>query len=122
MTFSPIPEILDELKTGRMVVLVDDASRENEGDLVLAAEKTTPEAINFMARSGRGLICLALSPEKVDALRLVPMTAQNESRFGTGLTASCVAGACSVVTNCSSGGPPGVAAHPATINASPVRP
>ncbi|HUU43123.1 MAG TPA: 3,4-dihydroxy-2-butanone-4-phosphate synthase, partial [Planctomycetota bacterium] len=88
MTFSPIPEILEELRAGRMIVLVDDAGRENEGDLVLAAEKTTPGAINFMARFGRGLICLALSGEKVDTLRLPPMTTQNESRFGTGFTVS----------------------------------
>ncbi|HUW55769.1 MAG TPA: bifunctional 3,4-dihydroxy-2-butanone-4-phosphate synthase/GTP cyclohydrolase II [Planctomycetota bacterium] len=88
MPFSPITEILEELKAGRMVVLVDDASRENEGDLVVAAEKVTPEAINFMTRHGRGLVCLALSPEKVDRLRLPPMTTSNESRYGTAFTVS----------------------------------
>jgi len=88
MPFSPIPEVLEELKAGRMIVLVDDASRESEGDLVIAAEKVTPEAINFMTRHGRGLVCLALSPEKVDALHLPPMTSQNESRYGTAFTVS----------------------------------
>jgi 3,4-dihydroxy 2-butanone 4-phosphate synthase/GTP cyclohydrolase II len=88
MPFSPIPEILEELRAGRMIVLVDDASRENEGDLVIAAEKVTPEAINFMARYGRGLVCLALSPEKVERLRLPLMTGQNESRYGTAFTVS----------------------------------
>jgi 3,4-dihydroxy 2-butanone 4-phosphate synthase/GTP cyclohydrolase II len=88
MPFRPIPEILDELKAGRMIILVDDANRENEGDLVIAAEKVTPDAINFMIRHGRGLVCLALSGEKVDALRLAPMTGLNESRYGTAFTVS----------------------------------
>jgi 3,4-dihydroxy 2-butanone 4-phosphate synthase/GTP cyclohydrolase II len=88
MPFCPIPEILDELKAGRMIILVDDANRENEGDLVIAAEKVTPDAINFMTRHGRGLVCLALSAEKVDALRLAPMTGRNESRYGTAFTVS----------------------------------
>ena len=88
MPFSPITEILEELGAGRMVVLVDDASRENEGDLVIAAGKVTPEAINFMIRHGRGLVCLALSPERVDRLRLSPMTTSNESRYGTAFTVS----------------------------------
>jgi 3,4-dihydroxy 2-butanone 4-phosphate synthase/GTP cyclohydrolase II len=81
-------EILDELKAGRMAVVIDDPSRENEGDLVMAAEKVTPEAINFMARHGRGLICLALTPEKVEALRLPMMVSDNQSRYGTGFTVS----------------------------------
>jgi len=88
MSFSPVTEILEELKLGRMIILVDDASRENEGDLVVAAEKVTPEAINFMTRHGRGLVCLALSPEKVDALHLPAMTGRNESRYGTAFTVS----------------------------------
>jgi 3,4-dihydroxy 2-butanone 4-phosphate synthase/GTP cyclohydrolase II len=71
-----------------MIVLVDDAYRENEGDLVLAAEHVTPEAINFMATYGRGLICLALAPEIVDRLHLAPMTARNTSQFGTAFTVS----------------------------------
>lgn len=81
--FAPIPEILEELRAGRMIILVDDEDRENEGDLVIAAEKVTPEAINFMAKYGRGLICLALTPERIEELRLPPMTSDNRSRFGT---------------------------------------
>ena len=81
--FSPIPEILEELRAGRMVVLVDDEDRENEGDLIIAAEKTTPGAVNFMARHGRGLICLALTGERIDALQIPPMTPSNTSRFQT---------------------------------------
>ena len=88
MTFSPVEEILEELRAGRMIVLMDDADRENEGDLVIAAEKVTPEAINFMAMHGRGLICLALSPEKIEELRLPQMTGHNESKYGTGFTVS----------------------------------
>src|SRR5664279_3620119 len=86
MPLAPIPEIIAELKAGRMVVLVDEEDRENEGDLVLAADFVTPEAINFMARFGRGLICLTLTEERADHLRLFPMTQQNSSRFGTAFT------------------------------------
>jgi 3,4-dihydroxy 2-butanone 4-phosphate synthase/GTP cyclohydrolase II len=74
------------MQAGRMIVVVDDEDRENEGDLTLAAEHVTPEAINFMARHGRGLICLALTEERADYLRLGPMTAENSSRFGTAFT------------------------------------
>ncbi|HEO72522.1 MAG TPA: 3,4-dihydroxy-2-butanone-4-phosphate synthase, partial [Candidatus Hydrogenedentes bacterium] len=81
--FAPIPEVLDELRAGRMIVLVDDEDRENEGDLVIAAEKVTPEAINFMAQYGRGLICLALTGQRIDELRLHPMSPENTSRFQT---------------------------------------
>ncbi len=84
--FCSIDDAVAELRAGRMVVLVDDARRENEGDLTLAAEKVTPEAINFMLRHGRGLICLTLTPEKVDALHLSLQTPENTSRFGTGFT------------------------------------
>jgi len=84
--FSPIEEILEELRAGRMIVLVDDARRENEGDLTIAAEKVTPEAINFMLKEARGLVCLALTPEKADQLNLPPQTPQNTSAFGTGFT------------------------------------
>ena len=76
----------EEIKAGRMVVVVDDEDRENEGDLTLAAEHVTPEAINFMARHGRGLVCLALTEERADYLRLAPMTQENSSRFGTAFT------------------------------------
>ena len=72
--FSTIPEILDELRAGRMIILTDDENRENEGDLVIAAEKVTPESVNFMAVHGRGLICLALTPERIEELMLPPMT------------------------------------------------
>ena len=83
MGTAPIEEILEELRAGRMIILVDDEDRENEGDLVLAAEKVTPEAINFMAKYGRGLICLSLTPERIEELQLPPMTQKNRSRFGT---------------------------------------
>jgi 3,4-dihydroxy 2-butanone 4-phosphate synthase/GTP cyclohydrolase II len=86
--FSPIEEILQELRAGRMIVLVDDAKRENEGDLTLAAEKVTPQAINFMVREGRGLVCLALTPEKVDELQLPLQASENTSLHGTGFTVS----------------------------------
>jgi 3,4-dihydroxy 2-butanone 4-phosphate synthase/GTP cyclohydrolase II len=77
---------VEEIKAGRMIVVVDDEDRENEGDLTLAAEHVTPEAINFMARYGRGLICLTLTEDRADYLRLGPMTQQNSSRFGTAFT------------------------------------
>ena len=78
-----IPEILDELRAGRMCILVDDEDRENEGDLVIAAEKVTPEAVNFMAQHARGLICLALTSERIRQLQLPPMAPENTSRFQT---------------------------------------
>jgi 3,4-dihydroxy 2-butanone 4-phosphate synthase/GTP cyclohydrolase II len=84
--FTDVPGALAEIRAGRMVVVVDDEDRENEGDLTLAAEHVTPEAINFMARYGRGLICLTLTEERADHLRLFPMTLQNSSRFGTAFT------------------------------------
>ena len=84
--FTDVPGALAEIRAGRMVVVVDDEDRENEGDLTLAAEFVTPEAINFMARYGRGLICLTLTEERADHLRLFPMTQQNSSRFGTAFT------------------------------------
>ena len=84
--FTDVPGALAEIRAGRMVVVVDDEDRENEGDLTLAAEFVTPEAINFMARYGRGLICLTLTEERADYLRLFPMTQQNSSRFGTAFT------------------------------------
>jgi len=70
MPLATIPEALEDLKQGKMIILVDDENRENEGDLTMAAEKVTPEAINFMAKYGRGLICLSLAPEIVDRLKL----------------------------------------------------
>ncbi|EFK07603.1 3,4-dihydroxy-2-butanone-4-phosphate synthase [delta proteobacterium NaphS2] len=85
---SSIAEALEDIRNGRMVILMDDEDRENEGDLTIAAEKVTPEVINFMATHGRGLICLALTPEKVEALDLPMMTYRNRSQFGTGFTVS----------------------------------
>src|ERR1700683_4323552 len=84
--FTDVPGAVAEIQAGRMVVVVDDEDRENEGDLTLAAEHVTPEAINFMARYGRGLVCLTLTEERADYLRLGPMTQQNSSRFGTAFT------------------------------------
>jgi len=85
---SPVEEIVAELKAGRMVILVDEEDRENEGDLVLAADHVTPEAINFMARFGRGLICLTLTRERCERLRLPPMVARNGTKMGTAFTVS----------------------------------
>ena len=86
--FATVLEAVDAMRVGKMVVVVDDEDRENEGDLTLAAEFVTPEAINFMARFGRGLICLTLTEERADYLRLGPMTQDNTSRFGTAFTES----------------------------------
>jgi len=86
--FADVTEAVAEIRAGRMVVVVDDEDRENEGDLTLAAEFVTPEAINFMAKFGRGLICLTLTEERADYLRLGPMTQENTSRFGTAFTES----------------------------------
>jgi 3,4-dihydroxy 2-butanone 4-phosphate synthase / GTP cyclohydrolase II len=83
MSFASIPEALEDFRAGRMLVVVDDEDRENEGDLTVAAEKVTPEIINFMATYGRGLICLALSAEKCDQLQLPLMSPTNTSRFHT---------------------------------------
>lgn len=88
MKFNTIEETIQDIQQGRMVILVDDEDRENEGDLVIAAEKVTPEAINFMAKEGRGLICLGLTPERVEELRLPPMTQENTAAFGTAFTVS----------------------------------
>src|SRR5579862_4082270 len=81
--FTDVPEAIEEICAGRMIVVVDDEDRENEGDLTLAAEKVTPEAINFMAKYGRGLVCLAMTEERLEHLRLGPMSAENTSQYGT---------------------------------------
>ncbi|MGA8101781.1 MAG: 3,4-dihydroxy-2-butanone-4-phosphate synthase, partial [Candidatus Acidiferrales bacterium] len=81
--FATIPEAVEDIRQGRMIVVVDDEDRENEGDLTIAAEKVTPEVINFMAKFGRGLICLAMTQERCDALSLAPITPRNTSLFGT---------------------------------------
>lgn len=83
MPFASIRQAIEDFRAGRMLVIVDDEDRENEGDLAVAAEKVTPEIINFMAKHGRGLICLSLGPELCDALELPQMTSRNSSRFGT---------------------------------------
>jgi 3,4-dihydroxy 2-butanone 4-phosphate synthase/GTP cyclohydrolase II len=88
MPFSSIPDAIEDFRAGRMLVIVDDEDRENEGDITIAAEKVTPDVINFMARYARGLICLPLSPEICDALALPPMTARNTARLGTAFTES----------------------------------
>lgn len=81
-------EAIEEIRRGRMIILVDDEDRENEGDLTVAAEKVTPEIINFMAKHGRGLICLAMAPDWIDKLKLPMMASRNESKFGTAFTVS----------------------------------
>jgi 3,4-dihydroxy 2-butanone 4-phosphate synthase / GTP cyclohydrolase II len=83
-----IEEAIEEIRHGRMVILVDDEDRENEGDLTMAAEKVTPEAINFMTKYGRGLLCLSMTPEKIQSLELPMMVNNNKSPFGTGFTVS----------------------------------
>ena len=85
---SPVEEIVAELKAGRMVILVDEEDRENEGDLVLASDHVSPEAINFMARFGRGLICLTLTRERCEFLKLPPMAVQNGTVYSTAFTVS----------------------------------
>ena len=87
-SFATIEQAIQTIRAGRMIVVVDDEDRENEGDLTLAAEFVTPEAINFMAKHGRGLICLTLTEKRADYLRLGPMTNENTSRFGTAFTES----------------------------------
>jgi 3,4-dihydroxy 2-butanone 4-phosphate synthase / GTP cyclohydrolase II len=84
--FSDIPTALEEIRAGRIVVVVDDEDRENEGDLTIAAERITPEAVNFMAKYGRGLICLALTAGRLDTLDIGPMTKHNTARLGTAFT------------------------------------
>ena len=88
MSLNSIEEAIEDIRQGRMVILVDDEDRENEGDLVMAAEKVTPEAVNFMARHGRGLICLTLTPERAEELALRPMATDNTAPFGTAFTVS----------------------------------
>src|SRR5215475_10158657 len=83
MPFVPIPEAVEEIRAGRILIVVDDEDRENEGDLTIAAEKVTPEIINFMATHGRGLICLTLTAERCDFLHLPLMSPTNTSNFGT---------------------------------------
>ena len=88
MPIAPIQDIIADLRDGRMVVLVDEEDRENEGDLVIAADRVTPEAINFMARYGRGLVCMPITEERARQLNLAPMTAVNRAVHGTNFTVS----------------------------------
>ena len=88
VAISPVEDIVAEMKAGRMVILVDEEDRENEGDLVLASDHVTPEAINFMARFGRGLICLTLTRERCEFLKLPPMAARNGTVYSTAFTVS----------------------------------
>jgi 3,4-dihydroxy 2-butanone 4-phosphate synthase/GTP cyclohydrolase II len=88
MAVSPIEEVVEDIKAGKMIILVDDEDRENEGDLCMAAEAVTPEAINFMATHGRGLICLTMSPDIIEQLGLPMMVQDNQSPYGTGFTIS----------------------------------
>jgi 3,4-dihydroxy 2-butanone 4-phosphate synthase/GTP cyclohydrolase II len=88
MPFAAIEQAIKDFQQGKMIVMVDDPDRENEGDVVIAAEKVTPEIINFMAMHARGLICLAMASEEIDRLRLPMMTEDNKSRYGTGFTVS----------------------------------
>jgi 3,4-dihydroxy 2-butanone 4-phosphate synthase / GTP cyclohydrolase II len=100
-TFAPIREALAELRAGRMIVIVDDEGRENEGDLMVAAEMITPEAINFMATRARGLICVAITGQRADALKLNPMVPFNTSWGGTAFTVSVDAKGSGVTTGIS---------------------
>src|SRR5438270_5063216 len=86
--FATIEEAIEDIRRGRMVVVIDDENRENEGDLTIAAQFVTPEAINFMSKEGRGLICLALTPERCDELGFDLMAAKNEAPFETAFTVS----------------------------------
>lgn len=86
--FASVEAAIEEMRAGRMIVVVDDEDRENEGDLTIAAEKVTPEAINFMARYARGLICLAMTAERLEDLGLGPMTRRNTAPLGTAFTES----------------------------------
>ena len=100
MTFASIEDALEDIRQGKMVILVDDEDRENEGDLSMAAEMVTPEAINFMAKYGRGLICLSLTPEKIEQLGLKMMVRDNTSSFQTAFTVS-IEARCGVTTGIS---------------------
>ncbi|MCC7545615.1 MAG: 3,4-dihydroxy-2-butanone-4-phosphate synthase, partial [Aquabacterium sp.] len=88
VAISPVEDIIADMRLGRMVILVDEEDRENEGDLIMAAEHVTADAVNFMARFGRGLICLTLTHERCKRLHLPPMTARNGDKKGTAFTVS----------------------------------
>ena len=85
-TFTTIEEAIEEIRQGRMLVVVDDEDRENEGDFLMAADKATPEAVNFMAKHGRGLICVPMTGERLDELKIAMMVADNTAPMGTAFT------------------------------------
>ena len=124
MAFVPVPKAIEEIRDGRMVVIVDDEDRENEGDLTIAAEKVTPEAINFMVKHGRGLVCLALTGERLDHLQIPQMTSHNNSPLGTAF-GECIDARTGVTTGISAGDRARtiqVAIDPATTPSDLVRP
>ena len=86
MKHNSVPELIEDIRAGRMIVLIDDEDRENEGDLVMAASKVRPEDINFMAHHGRGLICMPITRERCEQLNLPLMVNKNEARFSTNFT------------------------------------
>lgn len=88
MAFSSVEELVEDLRAGKMIVLLDDEDRENEGDIVMAAEHVTPEAVNFMARHARGLICMPMTIDRCRELRLTPMATSNRSKHHTNFTVS----------------------------------
>ena len=88
MAFASIPEIIKDIKAGKFIILVDDEARENEGDLILAAEKVTPEAINFMAKNARGLICMPITEKRLNELNIPMMVGENTAQHGTAFTVS----------------------------------
>ncbi|MCL5026559.1 MAG: 3,4-dihydroxy-2-butanone-4-phosphate synthase, partial [Chloroflexi bacterium] len=88
MPLATVEQAIEDCRAGKLVIIVDDESRENEGDLALAAEKVTPEAVNFMAREGRGLICVAMTGKRLDELEIPMMVMENTATFGTAFTIS----------------------------------
>src|ERR1039457_6775642 len=88
LQFDTVDDVVNDIRAGRMVIVTDDADRENEGDLVMAAEKVTPDAINFMTKHGRGLICVPISNERAEQLGLQRMVAQNREMYSTDFTVS----------------------------------
>jgi 3,4-dihydroxy 2-butanone 4-phosphate synthase / GTP cyclohydrolase II len=122
--FSTVEEALDAIRAGRMVIVVDDEDRENEGDLTMAAEKVTPEAINFMARYGRGLICLPMTGERLDELDIPLMVTKNTTRFGTAfcVTIEAKVGTSTGISAADRAATVRAAVHPATRAGDLVRP
>src|SRR5688572_13833079 len=86
--FTTIPKAIEDIRNGRMIIVVDDEDRENEGDLTIAAEKITPDAINFMAKFGRGLICVAMTGERLDELQIPLQVSENTAKYGTAFCVS----------------------------------